>query len=118
MIWKKAWSWKTLKKGVFNRVLQNHIDQNDGNSGKKNKKEEARFRPGCSCVDQINTLRMIIYTTHCVFPVLHAAGTCFLLRISRHNGSFFARRMSIWNSLPISIRTVSGLGAFKRFGLL
>ncbi len=32
---------------------------------------------------------------------------------TQYNGSFFVRGISIWNSLPISIRTVSGLGAFK-----
>jgi hypothetical protein len=32
---------------------------------------------------------------------------------AHYNGSFFVRGISIWNSLPISIRTVSGLGAFK-----
>jgi hypothetical protein len=37
------------------------------------------FYSSCS-----SSKNLAIYTTHCVFPVLHAAGTCFLLRISRH----------------------------------
>jgi hypothetical protein len=32
---------------------------------------------------------------------------------AHYNGSFFVRGKSFWNSLPISIRTVSGLDVFK-----
>ncbi len=31
-----------------------------------------------------STRNLVIYTTHCVFPVLHDVGICFLQRISRH----------------------------------